>query len=687
MRNAGKRKSRPEGRLLIWWSQAESNRRPLECHSSALPTELWPLGIDPQPGTGRRTNPKSGFLFVFAAFADDVGDVVVAFFLLFDEGGFLGLLDLEIVVALDGFAVLLAGGFSVGVLKRDKLDVGGLRQFGFGLLRLRGGGSGRCSGNASGSRGGCFGGAATRHGNNDLEHRAALWADDRIFAEIVEFGAATAAETLSAELGFCHGSEILKNVPDDEEKWCFPWPLARLLSIASAEPPWYANPMNQAVPASPLTARRSAALTGRVRVPGDKSISHRALILGALTVGETRITGLLEGEDVINTGKAMRALGATVERTGEGAWTVHGVGVAGFAAPAAALDFGNSGTGCRLVMGAVAGCPIEAVFDGDASLRTRPMRRILDPLEKMGARTTHGAEGGRLPVTVIGARDPMPIEYEAPVPSAQLKSAVLLAGLAAPGATTVIEKEATRDHTEKLLKHFGAHVRVTSFGDHGRRITLQGQPELEAAPVVVPADPSSAAFPLVAALIAPGSDIILDGVMMNPLRTGLLTTLREMGAAFEILAQRNEGGEDVADLRVKAGPLKGVDVPPERAPSMIDKYPILAVAAAFAEGTTRMRGLKELRVKESDRLEATAAMLRNNGVEVEIEGDDLIVYGKGRVPGGGVVATHMDHRIAMSALAMGLGSAQPVGVDDAAFIATSFTGFVELMRSLGADFS
>jgi len=439
--------------------------------------------------------------------------------------------------------------------------------------------------------------------------------------------------------------------------------------------------------ALPLTARRSGALTGQVRVPGDKSISHRSLILGALAVGETRITGLLEGEDVINTGKAMRALGATVERTGEGAWRVLGVGVGGFAQPATALDFGNSGTGCRLVMGAVAGCPIQVVFDGDLSLRKRPMRRILDPLEKMGARTLAAADGGRLPVTLLGTRDLIPIEYEAPVPSASLKSAVLLAGLAAPGSTTVIEKEATRDHTEKMLRHFGARVRVSTIGAHGRRITLEGQPELEAAPVIVPADPSSAAFPLVGALIVPGSEIILQGVMTNPLRAGLLASLREMGAAIEVLAERNEGGEDVADLRVRSGSLKGIDVPAERAPSMIDEYPILAVAAAFAEGPTRLRGLQELRVKESDRLEATAAMLRGNGVEVTIEGDDLIVHGKGRAAGGGVVLTHMDHRIAMSALIMGLGSEQPVAVDDAAFIATSFPGFVELMRGLGADFS
>jgi 3-phosphoshikimate 1-carboxyvinyltransferase len=425
-------------------------------------------------------------------------------------------------------------------------------------------------------------------------------------------------------------------------------------------------------------------LQGRARVPGDKSISHRSLIFGALAVGETRIAGLLEGEDVINTAKAMQALGANVQRTGAGNWSVHGVGVAGFAAPAGALDFGNSGTGCRLIMGVVAGCPISATFDGDASLRKRPMRRILEPLERMGARLRDAADGGRLPVRLEGARDPIPIIYESPVPSAQLKSAILLAGLAAPGETSVIEAEATRDHTERMLSHFGATVRIEPHGRHGRRITLVGQPELSPAPVVVPADPSSAAFPLVAALIVPGSELILEGVMTNPLRTGLLQTLREMGAVLEVLETRNEG-EEVADFRIRPGTLRGIEVPPERAPAMIDEYPVLAVAAAFAEGTTRMRGLKELRVKESDRLAATAEMLRVNGVEVEIEGDDLIVHGRGRVRGGGIVTTHMDHRIAMSALVMGLASEQPVGVDDAAFIATSFPDFVPLMRRLGAD--
>jgi 3-phosphoshikimate 1-carboxyvinyltransferase len=435
----------------------------------------------------------------------------------------------------------------------------------------------------------------------------------------------------------------------------------------------------------PLTARRGAHLQGRIRVPGDKSISHRALILGALTVGETTIGGLLEGDDVLHTAQAMRALGARIERTGDFAWRVHGVGTGGFATPADPLDFGNSGTGVRLAIGAVAGSPVTATFIGDASLSGRPMRRVLDPLEKMGARVIEAADGGRLPLTLQGASDPVPITYESPVPSAQLKSAVLLAGLSAPGETTVIEAEATRDHTERLLKHFGAKITSKPHGEHGRRIVLQGQPELEPANVVVPADPSSAAFPIVAALIVPGSDVILDAVMTNALRTGLFATLKEMGANIETLATRDDGGEEVADLRVITSKLKGVDVPPERAPSMIDEYLILAVAASFAEGITRMRGLKELRVKESDRLEATAAMLRVNGVTIDIDGDDLIVHGKGSVAGGAEVATHMDHRIAMSALMMGLASDNPVRIDNSAFIATSFPGFTELMRSLGAD--
>lgn len=436
---------------------------------------------------------------------------------------------------------------------------------------------------------------------------------------------------------------------------------------------------------APLTARQSGPVQGRARVPGDKSISHRALILGALTVGETAVGGLLEGEDVLHTANAMRALGAHLERTGEQAWRIRGVGVAGFAQPVGPLDFGNSGTGCRLAIGAVAGSPVTVAFVGDESLRSRPMRRVLDPLEKMGARVLEVADGGRLPLTIRGAADPIPIIYEPPVASAQLKSAVLLAGLAAPGETIVIETEATRDHTERLLKHFGAKITSKSHGEHGRRIVLKGQPELEPANVLVPADPSSAAFPLVAALLAPGSELVLEAVMTNPLRTGLLTTLREMGASIEVVDKRDDGGEEIGDLRVRTSALKGVDVPAERAPSMIDEYPILAVAASFAEGVTRMRGLQELRVKESDRLAATVDMLRANGVAAEIEGDDLIVQGKGRPAGGAEVKTHMDHRIAMSALVMGLASENPVRIDDSAFIATSFPGFVELMRSIGAD--
>ncbi|WP_127090696.1 3-phosphoshikimate 1-carboxyvinyltransferase [Aquabacter cavernae] len=434
----------------------------------------------------------------------------------------------------------------------------------------------------------------------------------------------------------------------------------------------------------PAKALPSSGLSGRVRVPGDKSVSHRALILGALSHGETRISGLLEGEDVLNTAKACAALGATVERLGEGEWRVEGVGVGGFREPEAALDFGNSGTGVRLMMGAVAGNPIAATFDGDASLRKRPMRRVLDPLAAMGVAQLSSAEGGRLPLRLQGLADLSAFTYETPVPSAQVKSAVLLAGLAAAGETVVREREATRDHTERMLTHFGADVRVEPFGPHGRTITLKGRPNLTGAPVVVPSDPSSAAFPLVAAILVPGSDIVITDMMMNPLRIGLVTTLREMGADIAILAERTEGGEAVADIRVRHSALKGVEVPAERAPAMIDEYPILAVAAAFAEGPTVMRGLAELRVKESDRLTAVADGLAACGIAHTVEGDDLIVAGGGVVQGGGPVATHMDHRIAMAFLILGLASREGVSIDDTTFIATSFPTFMPMMRGLGA---
>jgi 3-phosphoshikimate 1-carboxyvinyltransferase len=434
----------------------------------------------------------------------------------------------------------------------------------------------------------------------------------------------------------------------------------------------------------PLAARGSRPLQGRARMPGDKSISHRALLLSLLAVGPSEIEGLLEGDDVLATGRACRALGASVERIGEGRWRVRGAGIGTLLAPPGPLDFGNAGTGARLAMGVVAGHAIEARFDGDASLRRRPMKRVLEPLARMGAQIVESNEG-RLPLVLRGAQDPLPIEYESPVPSAQVKSAVLLCGLAAPGLTTVIEKEATRDHTERMLRHFGADIAVTKHGDHGSRIELRGRPELAPQKIVVPGDPSSAAFPLVAALIVAGSDLVLEGVLANPLRVGLFATLREMGANIEEIARRDEGGEPVVDLRVRASALTGVDVPAARAPSMIDEYPVLAVAASFAEGETRMRGLSELRVKESDRLAAIAAGLRANGVECEISGDDLIVAGRGRSQGGGTVATQMDHRIAMSFLVMGLASEKPVAVDDASFVATSFPGFAELMNELGAD--
>ncbi|KAB0267548.1 3-phosphoshikimate 1-carboxyvinyltransferase [Microvirga brassicacearum] len=439
-------------------------------------------------------------------------------------------------------------------------------------------------------------------------------------------------------------------------------------------------------PASPVTSRPGTPLKGRIRVPGDKSISHRSMIFGLLSIGETRVQGLLEGEDVLRTAEVCRALGAVITREGPGRWRIVGVGIGGLNAPAGTLDFGNAGTGARLMMGVAGSHPITSTFDGDASLRKRPMRRILDPLVKMGVSVVSEAEGGRVPLTLRGPRETIPITYETPAASAQIKSAVLLAGLNAPGRTTVIEREATRDHTERMLRLFGAKVEVKPHGKDGRAITLQGQPDLRGTTVVVPTDPSSAAFPLVAALITPGSDVVIEAVMMNPLRIGLITTLLEMGASIERLSEREEGGETVADLRVRASRLTGVTVPAARAPAMIDEYPILAVAAAFATGTTRMQGLHELRVKESDRLAAVAAGLAAAGAEHEIDGDDLIVHGlSGKVRGGATsVATHLDHRIAMAFLIMGLASEAPMTVDDGAMIATSFPSFIPLMRELGA---
>ncbi len=440
---------------------------------------------------------------------------------------------------------------------------------------------------------------------------------------------------------------------------------------------------------TPLSAAPAGPLRGRLRVPGDKSISHRALIFGLLAIGETRIEGLLEGEDVLRTAEAARALGAGIVREAEGRWRVRGAGIGGLVEPPGVLDFGNAGTGSRLMMGVAGSHPITATFDGDASLRKRPMRRILDPLVRMGTTVLREAEGGRVPLTLRGPRETIPIVYETPAASAQIKSAVLLAGLNSPGRTTVIEREPTRDHTERMLRHFGARVAVEPHGA-GVAVSLDGQPTLRGAEIVVPSDPSSAAFPLVAALIVPGSEVTIEGVMTNPLRSGLLATLLEMGAEIERLNERDEGGETVADLRVRASALEGVDVPAARAPSMIDEYPVLAVAASFARGTTRMRGLHELRVKESDRLAAVAAGLAAAGVPHAIEGDDLIVHGTdsgrgtGAVPGGGTVATHLDHRIAMAFLVMGLAARDGMGVDDGAMIATSFPTFVPLMRGLGA---
>lgn len=440
-----------------------------------------------------------------------------------------------------------------------------------------------------------------------------------------------------------------------------------------------------------MISSRADALGGHATIPGDKSISHRALMLGGLARGTTTISGLLEGEDVLNTGRAMAAFGAVVSRDGE-RWQVTGTGNGLLLAPGAPLDFGNSGTGCRLVMGLAGTCDFETTFTGDASLSSRPMGRVLEPLSLFGTQILSQAPGGRLPVTIRGPRQANPATYHVPVPSAQVKSAILLAGLNAPGMTTVIEPVMTRDHTEKMLAGFGAEIGVETASDGRRTIRLQGEPDLRGRAVQVPADPSSAAFPIVAALIVPGSDVTLSNILMNPTRTGLITTLQEMGGDISISNERESGGETIADLRVRSSHLKGVGVPGERAASMIDEYPVLAIAAAFAEGETIMNDVGELRVKESDRLAAVAAGLRANGVDCEEGSDWLKVTGRpdgrglggagsGRVP---PVATRLDHRIAMSFLVMGMASEKPVMVDDIAAIATSFPEFVGLMRSLGA---
>ena len=437
--------------------------------------------------------------------------------------------------------------------------------------------------------------------------------------------------------------------------------------------------------AEPMTARKSGALSGVAEVPGDKSISHRALIFGAMAVGETRITGLLEGQDVLDTASAMRAFGAEVVQHGAGSWSVHGVGVGGFSEPSGVIDCGNSGTGVRLIMGCMATTAMTATFTGDASLCKRPMGRVTEPLSLFGAQA-YGRRGGRLPMTLVGAANPVPVRYALPVASAQVKSAVLLAGLNAPGQTVVIEREPTRDHSERMLLGFGAELSVEATAE-GNVITLTGQPELRPQRVAVPRDPSSAAFPVCAALIVEGSDVLVPGVSQNLTRNGLYLTLVEMGAEIEFMNLRHEGGEPVADLRVRfSEAMQGIEVPASRAPSMIDEFPVLSVVAAFAHGRTVMRGVKELRVKESDRIDAMARGLEACGVRVEEDEDTLIVHGMGPggVPGGATCATHLDHRIAMSFLVCGMASVKPVSVDDASPIVSSFPKFEGLMKGLGA---
>ena len=435
-----------------------------------------------------------------------------------------------------------------------------------------------------------------------------------------------------------------------------------------------------------MRALRSSSLKGVVSIPGDKSISHRSLILGALAIGQTRITGLLEGQDVLDTAKAMVAFGAVVEKNDQSEWLVDGVGVGGFAEPSTVVDCGNSGTGVRLIIGAMSTTPINATFTGDHSLNSRPMERVTNPLSKFGV-TTFGRSKGRLPMTVIGARSPIPVKYDVPVPSAQVKSALLLAALNAPGETIITEKEITRDHTERMLSSFGADISVENISNR-RSIKLCGHSELNGQNICVPSDPSSAAFPICAAIIVEGSDIFVPNITLNETRAGLYKTLIEMGANLSFENEREESGEPVADIRACFSPdLKGVEVPPERAASMIDEYPILSVVAANATGNTIMRGVKELRVKESDRIDVMAKGLRTNGVFVD-EGEDWWVVkgnGMGSVKGGSICQTFLDHRIAMSFLVLGLSSQNYVEIDDCLPIKTSFPNFIELMLEIGAN--
>ena len=435
-----------------------------------------------------------------------------------------------------------------------------------------------------------------------------------------------------------------------------------------------------------MRALRSSSLKGVVSIPGDKSISHRSLILGALAIGQTRITGLLEGQDVLDTAKAMVAFGAVVEKNDQSEWLVDGVGVGGFAEPSTVVDCGNSGTGVRLIIGAMSTTPINATFTGDHSLNSRPMERVTNPLSKFGV-TTFGRSKGRLPMTVIGARSPIPVKYDVPVPSAQVKSALLLAALNAPGETIITEKETTRDHTERMLSSFGADISVENISNR-RSIKLCGHSELNGQNICVPSDPSSAAFPICAAIIVEGSDILVPNITLNETRAGLYKTLIEMGANLSFENEREESGEPVADIRACFSPdMKGVEVPPERAASMIDEYPILSVVAANATGKTIMRGVKELRVKESDRIDVMAKGLRTNGVFVD-EGEDWWAVkgnGMGSVKGGSICQTFLDHRIAMSFLVLGLSSQNYVEIDDCLPIKTSFPNFIELMLEIGAN--